>query len=755
MPLSPSPQQLRDAILSAYPDEGDLEIFVFDALGENLGAIAGGDNLSQVVFKLIRWAEAQGKLETFISQLCDRAGDNSKVRAICGISSPTSSSTPKPDSPGTTSSPASASSPRSYSGERRAFVLTALIEETDAVLQHLEAVEEETSRIGTVYYVGWFEGKYDRWKVWVCQTSPGNRAAAREAGRAIELHEPHVALFVGVAGGLKDDVRLGDVVAATKVYGYQSGKAANTFEPRQEIGNSSYPLIQRAQAEARPSKKQWLQRIYGEVSPEEPPRAFVKPIAAGEAVVSDIRSEVYKFLRAQCGDAIAVEMEGIGFLEAAREYQSVQALVVRGISDLIEKKGETDKQGWQEKAARHASAFAFEVLSKLQLHRSPGVSDRVLEWSENVRPERYGELQIVLDELWNNYPALVREIYRKCLPEGWPRKPATNAIAAIEDLDDAGALAQFLAHLFVAEEIPKPSRHRLKIWAEQHDSSAFREALEKFQLEDERDRLPYLAIALHAVDRKYAVEAWLHSGDRDGDYEPLESEEAIEPMGIDELFPNDKPCSVLQELVDRGLDRCGGAELHIEFFLPRALLDRDVDCLKIRALFNTRACRLGMEHPVTIRSLERLTPRYHKRYGSRWQQKWQKFRNKATADVFCSADSEGEKLHADLEEALGLKVGFLCPHRKEDVFDVLLKWAVPVALWFRRSVPNASCMEACENLLRDRILQLPQHVRELRKKAAGKKEEAHLGHHIALLWDDPNRIPESQLLQNPSVEKPA
>jgi len=188
----------------------------------------------------------------------------------------------------------------------------------------------------------------------------GNAGAAVEAERAIAYFKPDILFFVGIAGGIKD-VAIGDVVASTKVYGYESGRAEETFTLRTEVGLSTYGLEQRAKAEAR--KSDWLQRLPS--VPSSPPKVFVAPIAAGEKVIASTESEIFQFLRSNYGDAIAVEMEGLGFLEAARANQQVSALIIRGISDLIYNKAEADKEGYQEIAARHASAFAFEILAKL------------------------------------------------------------------------------------------------------------------------------------------------------------------------------------------------------------------------------------------------------------------------------------------------------------------------------------------------------------------------------------------------------
>ncbi|MEH1945201.1 MAG: CHAT domain-containing protein [Nostoc sp.] len=248
-----------------------------------------------------------------------------------------------------------------------AVILTAIPVEYKAVRRYLTELREELHPQGTVYERGKFAANGIAWDVAIVEIGAGNTGAALEAERAINYFQPNVIFFVGVAGGIKD-VALGDVVVATKVYGYESGKAKIAFEPRPDVGLSSYNLIQRARAEAR--KEDWLQRLQRlQLNiPREAPNVLVATIAAGEKVIASKHSSIFNFLQSNYGDAVAVEMEGRGLLQAAHANERVSALIVRGISDLISSKSKTDKAGWQEIAAHHASAFAFEVLAKLNIY---------------------------------------------------------------------------------------------------------------------------------------------------------------------------------------------------------------------------------------------------------------------------------------------------------------------------------------------------------------------------------------------------
>lgn len=242
-----------------------------------------------------------------------------------------------------------------------AVILTALEVEYMAVRAHLSHLTEEIHSNGTIYERGIFRvNRQMSWQIAIVEIGAGSASAALEAERAIKHFDPSVVFFVGVAGGIKD-VKLGDVVAADKIWYYEYGRAEDEFRSRADGGRLSYRLIRRATVERR--KKDWLKRIKGKC-PNNKPKVFLGPIAAGEKVVASKKSEVWKRLHNHFGDVLAVEMEAYGFLRAIDANPDVDALVIRGISDQIDKKNESDAKGWQEIASRHASAFAFEVLAK-------------------------------------------------------------------------------------------------------------------------------------------------------------------------------------------------------------------------------------------------------------------------------------------------------------------------------------------------------------------------------------------------------
>lgn len=249
-------------------------------------------------------------------------------------------------------------------GLPRAVILTAIQTEYAAVRAHLTDLKENIHPKGKVYEVGVFHGEYGDWEVSIAEVGAGNNICAMETERAINFLKPEVILFVGIAGGVKD-VELGDVVAAEFAYGYEHGKVSETgFLPRPDVGKSSYALYERARTEARSDN--WKKRL-PEGRATESIKVITKPIAAGEKVVAETRSDVYELLTKSYSDTVAVEMEGSGFYTACHANGDLQFLIVRGISDLLLSKSETDASGFQKIAAQNASAFAFEVLSKFKV----------------------------------------------------------------------------------------------------------------------------------------------------------------------------------------------------------------------------------------------------------------------------------------------------------------------------------------------------------------------------------------------------
>lgn len=247
----------------------------------------------------------------------------------------------------------------------RAAIFTAIPVEYKAVCAHLTNLQEERTILETACERGEFSTKNQNWEVIVVQTGAGTTRAATKTAYIIGQFKPQVVMFVGIAGGIKD-VKLGDVVVASQVYSYELGKADPSFQSRPQVYHPTPYILQRARVAA--MKSDWLGRLKENLTnPNEAPSVIVEPIASGNQVVASIDAAVLQLVRSRFNDATAIEMEGFGFLESARLYQEIEALIIRGISDLIENKSETDKQQFQPLAARRASAFAFEVLANLEI----------------------------------------------------------------------------------------------------------------------------------------------------------------------------------------------------------------------------------------------------------------------------------------------------------------------------------------------------------------------------------------------------
>lgn len=227
----------------------------------------------------------------------------------------------------------------------------------------------EQSADGTVYELTELHGRHATWRLVIALTSRLNEFASAAVERAISTWEPQILLLVGVAGGRRD-AAIGDVIAATKVYGYESGRDTNNgFHPRVDALRCSYMLDQRAHRVS--AEGRWIDRL--NLGSDQPiPQVFHRPIASGNKVITGTASDTAELISQTCDDAQGVDMEGFGAMAAASSSKGVEAMIVRGVSDLIDDKSKASDRTRQPLAARHAAAFALALIESCD----PGPSSR-------------------------------------------------------------------------------------------------------------------------------------------------------------------------------------------------------------------------------------------------------------------------------------------------------------------------------------------------------------------------------------------
>jgi hypothetical protein len=184
------------------------------------------------------------------------------------------------------------------------------------------------------------------------------------------------------------------------------------------------------------------------------------------------------------------------------------------------------------------------------------------------------------------------------------------------------------------------------------------------------------------------------------------------------------------------MGKIGSKDLRIELFLDTNLLmksDFYFDWLEVKKL--KRDIKMCKQYIVTFRLAERLEDEAQDLEGA-WQRKWENL-NYNQGNVVDFYHTDEDELGRD--ETVGIKLNKLSEPAK--FFDLILLNSLPLAIWSRRDLQTISCQNEINRILRNvqgNFNQLPKEVTNERKKAAG---EEHIGRHICLLWDNPERMP--------------
>jgi hypothetical protein len=258
-------------------------------------------------------------------------------------------------------------------------------------------------------------------------------------------------------------------------------------------------------------------------------------------------------------------------------------------------------------------------------------------------------------------------------------------------------------------------------------------------------RRHYLVVKLepdNLAPNQYFLTVWRQHGD----------EPEVPIHGDDESVPLPAVAAMFDRLVDTLAEQVGEgiADLIVEIILPRALMTEAVDQWVVGPVLT----ELGARYPLVLRSLERLQRvRLHGRWATKWQ--WLKehdhsSRTEAIAVISSHSLDDVRVLLAQLlagEPPAVVVMLTPLPESAElaaDGFAAALDGGAPIVLWCREARHiEMFHSEILRFVAAEGSLKLPQNIRQLRLETMKQPSGSdHVGRHIAVAFDDYDRIPE-------------
>lgn len=358
----------------------------------------------------------------------------------------------------------------------------------------------------------------------------------------------------------------------------------------------------------------------------------------------------------------------------------------------------------------------------------------------------------------------VKRIYQESLPpDSYISRPEASDVGdMVAQLQEFRRLQLFLRQLATHADIPESIRKQLESFGEQ-----LREPETPSQpaaLVDVSSCLQsYLQVVLRPdlSSKGLVVNAWLIP-----DETVLDPAKRYQPLDLDDSQKG-ASCQIgevpiiLNQFLNQALSYLAGRryELTIEVFLPLEHLCTGVDAWELADLFFEEDTYLvGTKYQVIVRSQERLDPRYLASRLNQWYENWDRVKA-CLSEVPRVEDFEHlsqlnacdwKQLGNRLKQKLGLKMtcGLVTTHQK-DLFTCILRTALPIAIWPRTDLAVLGQETALDQLVTaGPLFKLLAAIRQKREDAdCASCPTAHIGSHLAVLWEDPNRLTPDALAQ--------
>lgn len=199
----------------------------------------------------------------------------------------------------------------------------------------------------------------------------GMTASAAHTTKAVLRLNPKLVIMTGIAAGLEKDANIGDIIVATDVWNYNSGKyieKSNGDSVAAELlPDSKHINMDRATMEkilATDFKNQLI-RIKNSFQGDAPNTAlnvFLGPMACGSAVVAS--KDVIDLVKSQARKVAGLDMESYGVYLACRDvcYPSVNTIVIKSISDFADRKKDDSRQDY---AAYTSTSLAMYLIQNV------------------------------------------------------------------------------------------------------------------------------------------------------------------------------------------------------------------------------------------------------------------------------------------------------------------------------------------------------------------------------------------------------